>query len=99
MEVCEASETQRAEASPVIGANAAFNNRTKEELEMHMFKKCGFSPQNPLTLSLCGFGNFILTVGLATDKKEQKRGMRGAGGCWWWWWGGGSLLIDFANFY
>lgn len=32
-----ASETRRAEASPVIGANAAFNNRTKEELEMHMF--------------------------------------------------------------
>lgn len=28
---------QQAEASPVIGANAAFNNRTKEELEMHMF--------------------------------------------------------------
>lgn len=24
-------------ASPVIGANAAFNKRTKEELEMHMF--------------------------------------------------------------
>lgn len=46
-----ASETQRAETSPVIGANAAFNNRTKEELEMHMFKKCGFSP-NPRSLSL-----------------------------------------------
>lgn len=82
-----ASETQRAEASPVIGANAAFNNKTKEELEMHMFKKCGFSP-NPFTLSLCGFGNFILTVGLAEDKKEQKRGT------W-----GGKELIDFAKFY
>lgn len=34
-------------------------------------------PKNPLTLSLCGFGNFILTVGLAKDKKEQKRGTRG----------------------
>lgn len=32
-------------------------------------------PQNTLTLSLCGFGNFILTVGLAKDKKEQKRDM------------------------
>lgn len=32
-----ASETRRAESSPVIGANAAFNNRTKGELEMHMF--------------------------------------------------------------
>lgn len=37
-------------------------------------------PQNPLTLSLCGFGNFILTVGLAKDKKEQKRGSGGSGG-------------------
>lgn len=90
----QASETQRAEASPVIGANAAFNNKTKEELEMHMFKKCGFSP-NPFTLSLCGFGNFILTVGLAEDKKEQKRGT----------WGGGAhrfckVLLDvFIHFY
>lgn len=31
------SEEQRAEESPVIGTNAAFNNRTKGELEMHMF--------------------------------------------------------------
>lgn len=38
-------------------------------------------PQNPLTLSLCGFGNFILTVGLAKEKKEQKRGT-GGGGEW-----------------
>lgn len=40
MQVCGgmwAAETRRVEASPVIGANAAFNNRTKEELEMHMF--------------------------------------------------------------
>lgn len=51
----------------VIGANAAFNNRTKEELEIHMFKKCVFS-----LYSLCGFGNFILTVGLARDKKEAR---------------------------
>lgn len=59
----------------MIGANAAFNNRTKEELEMHMFKKCGFSPKHSHSLSLCGFGNFILTVVLAKDKKEQKRDM------------------------
>lgn len=32
-------------------------------------------PQNTFTLSLCGFGNFILTVVLAKDKKEQKRDM------------------------
>lgn len=31
----------------------------------------------PKTILLCGFGNFILTVGLAKDKKEQKRGTRG----------------------
>lgn len=39
-------------------------------------------PPNPLTRSLCGLGNFILTVGLAKDKKEQKRGtaVGGAGG-------------------
>lgn len=48
--------------------NAAFNNRTKEELEMHMFSKCGFSPLK--VSSLCGFSNFILTVALATDKKR-----------------------------
>lgn len=45
-------EAQWAEASSVIGPNAAFNNRTKEELEMHMFKKCGFSPKPSYSVAL-----------------------------------------------
>lgn len=43
------------------------------------FKNVDFPP-NLLTLALCGFGNFILTVALAKDKKEQKRGTVGVGG-------------------
>lgn len=46
--------------------NSAFNNRTKEELKMHMFKKCA-SPTRPTPR----FGNFIWTVALALDKKSQ----------------------------
>lgn len=68
-------ESRRLKATPVIGANAAFNNRTKEELEMHMFEKnVEFPPKNLLTLSLSvALVIFTLTVGLAKDNTEQKR--------------------------
>lgn len=31
--------SERVERALTIGPNSAFNNRTKEELEMHMFEK------------------------------------------------------------
>lgn len=78
------AEVLWAEASLLRSAqNAAFNNRTKEELEMHMFSKCGFSPLK--LSSVCGFGNFILTVALAKDKKRERESRRKKG----WLWGGG----------
>lgn len=40
------SEKQQAEASPVIGANAAFNNRTKEETGNAYVLKMWIFPQN-----------------------------------------------------
>lgn len=44
------------------------------------FKNVDFPPSNPLSLSLYGSGNFILTAGLAEDKKELKGGTAGKGG-------------------
>lgn len=46
-----APEAQWAEAFPVIGANAAFNNRTKGTGSAYVLKMCIF-PQNPLSLWL-----------------------------------------------
>lgn len=98
VEVCGgmwASETRRAEASPVIGANAAFNNRTKEELEMHMFKKCGFSPQ---TLSLSHSVALVILYWLWVWQKTKKSRKEAQGG-------GGAhrfckVLLDvFIHFY
>ena len=77
------AEKQR---SPVIGGDAAFNNSKKRGTGDAYV--CADFPQNSLSLvlslsrthtrtnthiqSLCGFGNFILTVGLAKDKMEQE---------------------------
>lgn len=73
-----ASETRRAEASPVIGANAAFNNRTKEELEMHMFKKCGFPPK-PLSLSHSVALVILYWLWVWQKTKKSRKEAHGAG--------------------
>lgn len=59
----------------MIGANAAFNNRTKEELEMHMFKKCGFSPKPSHSVALVIL--YCLWVWQKT-KKSRKEARVGA---------------------
>lgn len=57
------------------------------------FKNVDFPPE---LSSLCGFGNFILTVGLAKDKKGQKE--RGGGGASEWTYFAEVLFDIFIHF-
>lgn len=93
-------ESRRLKATPVIGANAAFNNRTKEELEMHMFEKnVEFPPKkHSHSLSLCGFGHFYIDCGFG--KRQYRAEERGTGmGLGEGWGGGGGGLIEFLKLY